>query len=82
MAQLTERKEIQTKLQVFTTKIQQYHMWDVMPCSPVAIHIQFGGTYCLHLQEKRYAKQATKKKETATLLLSVSWTLKMEAVSP
>jgi hypothetical protein len=60
-------------------------LWDVMPCSAVDIHGSFGGTYCLHLQGKRYVTQATNKENAASraahsacFLLNILLTLKME----
>jgi hypothetical protein len=38
--------------------------WDVIPCSLVEINWRFGGTYCLHIQGRRFAKHATSKKKT------------------
>jgi hypothetical protein len=40
---------------------------DVMPCSPVEVHQRLDVTYCIHLQDRRYAKQATSKKQAATV---------------
>jgi predicted nucleic acid-binding Zn finger protein len=36
-----------------------------MSCSPLEFLRCFGGTYCLHVQGRRYAKEATKKKQAA-----------------
>jgi hypothetical protein len=32
--------------------------WEVKPCNPVDFHRRFGGTYYLHIQGWRCAKQA------------------------
>jgi hypothetical protein len=47
------------------TSLEPYHylknflvVYNVMPCSPIIIHWRFGGIYFLHLQGRRYAKQA------------------------
>jgi hypothetical protein len=46
--------------------------WDVTPCIPVGVHRRFGGTYCLHIQGRRYAKQASK-----LILLAVGYLLRL-----
>jgi hypothetical protein len=38
-------------------------LWDVIQCIPVKFHRRFGGTYCLQLQDLRYAEQAKSKKQ-------------------
>jgi hypothetical protein len=42
--------------------------WDLIPRSPVEFHKSFGGTYCLHLQSRRYANQPKNKKQAAFML--------------
>jgi hypothetical protein len=27
--------------------------WDITPCSPLSVNRRFGGTYCLHLQDRK-----------------------------
>jgi hypothetical protein len=52
--------------------------WDMTPCSPLSFNRRFGGTYCLHLQGRRW--------HSACQLLArwfaepISSTLKKEAI--
>jgi hypothetical protein len=43
-------------------------IWEVTICSQTEFHRRYGGKYCLHLQGRRYAKQATNMKQAARLL--------------
>jgi hypothetical protein len=49
--------------------------WDMTPCSLLSLNRRFGGTYHLHLQDRknRFRKPASK---------PISSTLKMEAICP
>jgi hypothetical protein len=67
--------------------------WGAIPCILVAVYRVFGGTYCLHLQDRRISQaRITRKKHVWTLLdgktsclllancLVYSLVLKMEAI--
>jgi hypothetical protein len=30
---------------------------DIMPCSPLRVHLRFGGKYCLHLQGRKISRE-------------------------
>jgi hypothetical protein len=47
-------------------------IWEMTICSPTEFHRRCGGKYCLHLQGRRYAKQATNVKQAASLLHDIT----------
>jgi hypothetical protein len=62
---------------------------NVMPCSWVEVYRLFEGTYCLHLQGRRYSKQQERQRQqddcfiiALCLLLNILSSLRMEAVRP
>lgn len=57
--------------------------WDVLQYSPVEVIRRFGGSNCLRLQHRKYAKQQTRNKHTAsyTLHMHRCGSLKIKKIS-
>jgi hypothetical protein len=53
-------------------------VWDITPCSPLNVNRRFGGTYRLHLQDRK--NKLSKSFVHAGFLLGLFSTLKMEAI--
>jgi hypothetical protein len=57
--------------------------WDMTPCSALSGTRRFGGTYRLHLQDRRIVQQSSEQASGTcwlAALLNYSTTLKMEAI--
>lgn len=46
-------------------------VWDVTPCNMVEVYRRLGGTYCLRLQGRRQAKNATRKVASTLKMVEV-----------
>jgi hypothetical protein len=60
-------------LEVFTVEtVKSDTFWDVTPCSLVYRHQRFGGTDCIHIQNRKVCQAS---KPASIALLAASWIL-------
>jgi hypothetical protein len=53
--------------EVFTAVVMKSIIfWDMRPCSPLSFNRRFGGTYRLHLQDRRNTFRKTASKQVAS----------------
>jgi hypothetical protein len=71
-----------TTAQQFNFFVKGSVFWHITPCTPLKVHLRFGGTYRLRLQGQKIIRARNQCEADIKQLISClayHWTLKMEA---
>jgi hypothetical protein len=76
-----ESEEMEAYRMAYTgSERKSFTLWDVMTCSPLQINRCFGGTYHLHIQDRRISEAVHAICFMLVSCVAYSLTLKMEAI--